>query len=223
MSLKLKALGLGLLAALSVSAVAVMNAGANGEGHFVTTGNTHTHITATEGTLHKIHLVSHGLEGEIGCDESLITTTTTAETSADLSGTATYNKCYTTNGGTPGEVTVTMNGCTYTFTVAKGTVNTTEQTAHLICPHEGLKRVEVHHPNCTITIPPQTVNTGITYTTVLENNIHAITAHVNVQFTTEYHGGLCVFLGTNHTGTLKGTATVRAFNTVGGQVPITAT
>jgi hypothetical protein len=221
MSPKLKALGLGLLAGMSVSAIAVINASANGEGHFVTTGNTHTHIIATEGTSHRSHFVSHGLEGELGCDESLITTTTTAETSADLSGTATYNKCYTTNGGTPGEVTVTTNGCTYTFTVAKGTTNSTEQTKHLICPAG--KAIEVHHPNCTITIVPQTINTGITYTTVLENNIHAITAHLSIQIATQYQGGLCVFLGTTHTATFKGTLTVRAFNTAGNQVPITAT
>jgi hypothetical protein len=46
MSLKLKARGLGIVAAMAFGAVAVMNASANGAGHFVTTGNAHVHVLA---------------------------------------------------------------------------------------------------------------------------------------------------------------------------------
>jgi hypothetical protein len=47
MTLKLKTLGLGILAALCVSVVGTMNASANSEGHFVTTGASHTVVEGT--------------------------------------------------------------------------------------------------------------------------------------------------------------------------------
>jgi hypothetical protein len=223
MSVKIKTLCLGLLAALSVSAFAVVNATANSEGHFTTTGNTHTHITGTESSEHRLHFLMHGLAGEIGCDESLFTATTTTETSIDLTTTAEPKKCYTTNSGQlPGSTTITMNGCTYTFRVAKGSTNSTEQTFHLICPPE--KELEIHHPNCTIKLPPQTFTTGLTYTQVFEDGIHIITVDMNIQFAaTEYEGGICVFTGTTHTGTFGGRLTLRAFNTSGTKVPLTFT
>ncbi|HEX8689023.1 MAG TPA: hypothetical protein VF729_02145 [Solirubrobacterales bacterium] len=231
MSLKLKALGLGLLATLAMSAVVVMNASAAAGGHFVTTGNAHAHIqghvTHPTGGPHNLHLVNHGLEGEIGCDIQSYTATTTTETTTSITVTANYETCYTTvadhSDHTP-DVPVTMNGCTYTFTVApipNQSHNTVEHTAHLVCP-AGAK-VEVHHPNCTVSIHPQTINTGLTYTTVGTGNGHEITMDVNVQFTTTRHG-LCQFIApTNGAGTLRGSVTVTAKNTAGAQIPLTAT
>jgi hypothetical protein len=223
MSLKLKALGLGILAALSVSAFAAVNVAANGEGHFVTTGTTHATIEGTETGVHKTEFTAHGLEGGIVCDEIKYHGTTTAETVTSITITPTYNKCHTTPDGA-GTTTVTMNGCTYTFTVAKGTTDATEQTVHLLCPPG--KSVEIHHPNCTITIHAQTIETGVTYTTLFENGKHTITLDLTkpgITFTTEYHGGICVFTGTTHHGTLHGSVTVEAKTLAGALTNITAT
>jgi hypothetical protein len=226
MSLKLKALGLGLLATLAMSSFAVMNATANTEGHIVAEQD-HWNLKVTEGEevdpetgqKHRVHLISHGIAGEIGCTEpNYGNPTFTAATQGDITLTPTFNGCSTTGSSA---VTVTMNGCSYTFRVAKNTVDTTEQTAHLICPAG--KSVEIHHPNCTIIIHPQTVTTGITLTTKTTLNKHYLTVDVKVQFTSTYEGGICVFTGTNHTGTLSGSATVEAFDTEGKKIGLTAT
>jgi hypothetical protein len=224
MSLKLKALSLGLLA-MALGAVAVMNASANGAGHFVSTGNTHVLVRGAEniGTIHRFEFRSHGLEGGIVCEEAIYPDyTASAETETSIVIKPTYNTCHTTDDLAPhADLTITTNGCSYRFTVASGTTDATEQTVHLECPENA--KIEVHHPNCTITIPPQTINTGVTYKTITEGGIHAITLESNAQFTTEYHGGICIFTGTSHTTTMVGSATLRGFNTLGVQEPVTAT
>ena len=215
MSLKLKALGLGILATLAMSAVAVMNASAESTGHF-TSDVTSTTILGTEvlGTEHRTELTAHGLEGGVVCDEVSYHGHVAGTTTTDISIFPTYKKCHTTPSAVD-TTTVTMNECYYTFT-SGGT-----RTVHLKCPPN--KAIEVHHPNCTITIPEQTV-AGVIYDVIVENGKHIITLTANtVQFTTEYHGGICIFTGTHHTGTLHGSATVRGFDTLGKQVNITAT
>lgn len=217
--MKLKVLGMGLLALMATAAFAVMNASATGGGHFVS-DTTHTTIVGTESGTHRLHLISIGSEGEIGCEKASYHGTAVNETEPSISITPTYENCYTTPEGT--KFPVTPNGCTYVFTVAAGTTNQTEQTVHLSCP-EG-KAIEIHHPNCTITVAgPQTVENAVTYTTVTENGKHALTLHVHARFKSQYHGGICVFLGTNHEGELKGSVTVKGTNTSGEQVNITAT
>lgn len=220
MSLKLKALGLSLLAATAFGAVAVMSASATEGGHFVTTGNTHTTIEAHVDAKTPLHLKIHGLNGEVGCATQTHHGTNTTETFTSVTITPTYAGCTTT--GTETSVPVDVNGCTYTFTVAAGTTDTTEQTAHLLCPAG--QSIKVTHPNCTVTVHPQTVNGGITYTTETNVlNIHDIKMHVNVQFSLTKHG-LCQFVSpTTGTGTLVGTPTVTAKNTAGDQVHLTAT
>ena len=219
MSLKLKALGLGLLAVLATSAFA-MNASATGGGHFVSE-SAHTNIVGTEsGATHRLHLTAVGSEGLIGCSTATYSGTATTATVSQLDITPSYAGCTTT--GTATAVTVTPNGCIYRFTTEVGGTN---GTAHLICPAG--KSLEIHHPNCTITVPGAPLNQnipGVHYTRVTENGKHAITLDVNVSFTTEYHGGICIFLGTHHEGKLNGSVTVIGKDkTTGNPTGITAT
>ena len=222
MSLKLKALGLGLIAALAMSAVTVMNATAGTGGHFYASSGgvqfNHPIIKTTEEGAHKLHLISHGLGGEIGCTESNYETTLTTGKTGTVEVFPSFAGCTTTGSSA---VTVTMNGCSYVFKVAAGTTNETEQTADLKCP--GTNKVEVHHPNCTIKIAPQTNVGNLTFTTDVTEGRHILTFHVNAQFATQFEGGICIFTGTNHTGTLEGSATVEAFNTAGEKIDLTAT
>ena len=223
MSLKLKALGLGLLAMVVMSAFVVMNAAAKTGGHVVAeTTNWNLKVTEGPGEAHRVHLISHGLGGQIGCTvPNYGNPSYSAATQSELTLAPTFGGCSTTGDS---DVTVTMNGCHYKFSVALGTVDATEQTAHLLCPGP-TKFVQVHHDNCTITIHPQTVDTGITYTKITEpgETKDYITVDVNVEFDTTYHSGICIFTGTPHTGTLKGSATVEAFNSSNEKINLTAT
>jgi hypothetical protein len=203
---------------LAVSSFAAMTAGATAGGHFASEV-AHTTIVGTEASGHRLHLKGDFGEGQIGCNQASYSGTTTNTTETAVSITPTYAECSTTGSSA---VTVTPNGCTYTFTVAAGTTSSTEQTAHVVCPAG--KTIEIHHPNCTITVAGgQTVANAATYTPVTENGKHAITMDVSAKFNSQYHGGICIFLGTAHTGELNGSVTVRGTDTAGNPVGITAT
>jgi len=217
MSLKLKVLGLGLLATLAMSAVAVMNASATSTGHFTSDSpNGLTTVEGFEGGSHFTELSSHGLEGGIVCDEATYDGTITGNTTTHITIIPHYTKCKTT-GGTPGEVTVDVNGCSFTFTPGH------HGTVHIDCPVG--KAIEITHPNCTITIPAQTVGTavkGVTYTTDIdpETGKHIITLDANtVHVATQYHAGICIFTGTTHTGTMHGSVTVKGYEDLGPGKP----
>jgi hypothetical protein len=224
MSLKLRALGLSLIAAMALSAVAAMNASATEGGHFVSTGNSHAEVKGFVDpgpAAHGLHLLYHGLEGPIGCNVQSYTATTTTETTTSVTVTPAYANCFTTS-EPDSAVEITVNGCTYTFTVAPiATPNNTEHTAHLVCPTG--KRIEIHHELCKVTVHPQTINGGLTYTTAGSGSTHEITLDVKVQFTITRHG-LCQFISpTNGVGTLQGSATVKGFSKASDQIPITTT
>jgi hypothetical protein len=214
MSPKLKALGLGLLAAVAANAFATMSAPATTGGHFVSSGG-HAEVKGLQvAPGHQLEFVFHGLSGGIVCDTSSYTGTITS-TSTEVLITPTYSSCHTTGSETAS--TIHVNGCQFRFTVAPG--ESTEQTIHLVCPTQPLS---ITHPNCTVTIAAQTVS-GVTYTTVTESGKHALTLDVNVQVSSQYHAGICIFLGTTHTATLKGALTANGFNTAGEPTDITAT
>jgi hypothetical protein len=225
MSTKLKVVGLGLLAMVSVGALAAMNASANTNGHFVTQGNVHAEILGLEEGEHELELTLQGLENGIVCNAASYSGTTTHETEPDITITPSYGACYTT-GSEVGTTVIHTNGCTYTLRVAKSTTNATEQTASLVCPEK--KSLEITHPSCTINVAPQVILTGLTYTTEAEagSGLHLVTLDSNVQFSVTYEGKtLCqMFLGTGpHLATLNGSVTVRAYNTLKQQAHFTAT
>jgi hypothetical protein len=223
MSLKLKALGLSVIAAMAGSSVAVMNASANTSGHFVSEINNLTHVTGFEGpgTAHRLHLTNHGLSGQVGCDTVSYEASIIAGTVNSVTAQPSYANCYTTTVNKP-TVIVHVNGCTYTFRSAAGGTSNTEQTAHLVC--EVGKKVEITYPNCTTSVHPQTVNTGITYTRVIENGKHAVTLDSNAQLSATRHGACQHIAPTNGIYTLIGSATAKGFNGVGGpQVSVTVT
>jgi len=206
MNLELRALGLGLLAAVAISAGLAASAGANGEGHFVT-DLAHTDIEGFVSGDHKLHFSLHGMEDEVGCNTHYYTATPTTATTTSITVTPHYEECVTTSNGiaTP----IEANGCTYTFTVAKGTTDKTEQTAHLLCPAG--QKIEILHLNCTIDIHPQTISSGITYTRKEVKGVHYITLDAAVQVTTTRHGPCQFILPTNGVSTLSGFIVVRAF------------
>ena len=221
MSNKLKALGLSLLASMAVSAVVVMNAVANGEGHFVSE-EAHTVIKGTEGPgeNHRHHFIDEDFpDSKIGCSTVSYLGTTDKVKVTEVVIAPAYSNCSTTGAE---NLTVSVNGCTYKFTAAKNTNDNTEQTVHLICPVG--KKIEIKHPSCTISVHPQTINTGITYTHKTNaNGKTEITLDTHATFSITRHG-LCQFVvPTNGFGELVGSATVQGFHKEGAQRSITAT
>lgn len=221
MSLKLKVLGLGLLAVMATSAFSVMNASAVVSGHF-TSDTSHTLLVGEETKpAHQVKL-QIGNNTKIECTVAKFTGTT-GLTATEVTITPTYSECTTEGGPTPHNVLVTMNGCDYVFK----SNSTTHGTVEVVCPPE--KAIEIHHPNCTVTVPAQipsatTLTGGVTYTTTTENGKHALTANVTVaNIHAQYHGGICIFLGTPQTSTMTGSATLRGTNTAGEPVGITTT
>lgn len=219
MSFKLRALGIGLLVSLAVGAVAVINAAATTGGHFVSDVE-HTIIKGSSNATHFGVLSFHGSEGELVCDESSSEATATSSTVTQLDGSPKLAKCHTK--GSANAVTVDLNGCVERVTIAPGNPETTEQTtADYACPPGAA--IVITHPNCTVTIPQQTGVGSGTYTRITDNGKYAITTQGSSEFTAEFHGGICIFLGTTHKGTSTGSAIVRGYNTLGEQVNITST
>ena len=224
MSMKLKVLGLGLLAVMATSAFAAMNASALTGGHFVSSVS-HTIIKGKETPATGVHVLEFSEEGstsaesKIYCTESSYEGTVQSATVTELTVIPSWEKCHTTT--RTENFTVTENGCDFNFTV-RPEGNTKHNTVHVLCPPD--KAIEIHHPNCTITVPAQTVE-GVVYTRQpASGNPDWITLDSTVKgIESQYHGGICVFLGTNHKSEMSGSVTVEGFNTAGEQVSITAT
>jgi hypothetical protein len=186
-------------------------------GHFAS-GVEHPTIVGSESGEHHLDFIAHGLGGEIGCEKSTYSLTDFDAIAETTVVNPVFEKCTTTGGGT---VLVGFAGCGYRFDVVGGTTSETEQKVDLVCP-AGESPI-VWHANCLMRIPPQNDIGKITYTTAEEGGDHAITLDVNAEFNVQFENGPCTLLGTSQTGTLKGSVTVKAFDTGGEQVDLTAT
>jgi hypothetical protein len=207
----------GLVAAAAMTAIAVNGASASTGGHFSTEVD-HAALGLVEsGSNHRIHIGFEGMESQIGCTTVSHAGTITSATSTQLDLALTYSGCTTTSGS---QVAVTTNGCAYRLTAAAGG---TTGTLDLVCPAE--KAVEIHHPNCAARLRPgdnQNI-AGIHYTTTTEGSKHAITVDTQIQLQSTNHAGICLFIGTERRLLTAGSLTLRAFDTTGAQVSITAT
>jgi hypothetical protein len=218
MSLRLRGLGLAVLAIGAVGAFAAMNASATVSGHFVSDavgGHTIVNQSINPALSHSFNVSIEG-GARIECEQASVQGTASTATMQAVKGAMTLGECHT-EGAAPGTVTVHMNGCT-----GEGTSNSSGSgTGHLLCPVG--KTVELTHPNCTIKVPPQTSG-GFTYTNVTDEGKHTITVDVNsTGYTVHYESGICVFLGTTHTASITGSTIVRATDTNGQRVNITST
>ena len=219
MSIKLKALGLGLLAAMAMGAVAVLNASATTTGHF---GNTatggHALVVGTESGTHRLKFSIDG-GTPIECEEASYHGTVASAAVNSVRVTPTYGKCKT-EGGSAGSVVVDTNECHFVFhsnTKASGSKPSGHATVTVECTDKG--PLVITHPNCEIRIPSQSL-TGVTYTP----NGSEITLDATVGgVAAQYESGICVFLGTSHTGAMNGSVTVKGTNTDGSAASISAT
>lgn len=218
----LKVLGLGLFAALAVSAFVAVSASASATAH---TGGHFTQDSGGTATLHGddegAHQMSlHNFGATTGCNETY-TGTVSAATATSITITPHYTECV--SGGNT--VTVNMNGCTYTFTVRDTEASVKHSPVHLKCP-AGKKAEVIIHSTCTMTFGEQQITEAIVYTTITVNNKHAITADITATGISYEKHGLCEFLspfGTGpHTGaSLTGSVKLTAKNALGNSVNLT--
>lgn len=215
MSGKLKALGLALLVAMAVAATGAVSASAEVTGHIAVEIDDATLV----GSENEVHNSQFSVDGgtPIECGSDSYEGEAGAETLAGFTLKPEYPKCKTAGSETY-NIAITVNGCDYTLKSTSGT----HATFWIQCPSK--QAIEIHHPNCTIKFLPKSNLTGIRYTTLTEAGKHALTVDLTVEnIEVEYHGGICIFLGTNHKGALKGSFTIRATDAGGNAVGITNT
>jgi len=214
------AFGLSLMAALTLIAVNAMSASAITSGHFTSDVST-TILDITEKTTepeksgHEIVLSALG--DEVTCHKPTYTSSFTGTTTQALTVEAKYENC--TNGNKEA-VTVTMNGCDYTFTSR----STGHATTHFKCPNSETF-AEVHGPTGTFTFTTQTPAGGATYTTVTEEGKHALTVNITASEITFTCHGLCAIFGTHPSqkASMTGAVTVTGTDANKNPVNITAT
>lgn len=224
MSLKLKMLGLGVLAVMATSAFAAVNASAKVSGHF-TSEVDHVVLKGEDsfGKKHQLEFQEAGGGTPISCTDATYTGTlseASATTTQEVEIQPEYKNCATTS-GVWNEVTVEVQSTAscgkdaYKFTSATPNAH---GTVHIQC------HITIKHPNCTLTIAPQTPAGGITYTTSSESGKHEITGDVTVtDITATRHQGICIFLGTTGSFNMNGTTTLWGQNSKAERINITAT
>lgn len=198
MSRNLKVLGLCLMAALAMSAVASSTASAwfkSTSHHTIFSGSqvgTNTFAT-TAGTIH--------------CAVATFAGTSTSTESEEVEVEPTYENCTSTPFG---GATVHMNGCKYQIT--------TNGQAHIICT--GTNKIVVTAPFCTITIYPQTLE-GLTFENTGSGSTEEVDATANVSGIHYTQTAGCTHgAGTFSNGHYTGTVKMTGANTAGEHVGI---
>jgi hypothetical protein len=240
MSLKLKALGLGFVAALAMSAMVAVNAGATQSGHF-TSEVAHTILDIKEEGEHRVKLHAFGQPFECEASKVSYHATINSATVTEISGVAptygttpaTWVATHCTAGGQP--AMIHMNGCTYTFT-SRATPEVNHGTVHLVCPGASGPVITINSSlsshDCWVEITPnQTPTGGVTYKTIGTAGAgHELTANVTasgIHAVITTAGGNFFACGTSSTTTataeMTGSVTIKGTNTETKQVGITAT
>jgi hypothetical protein len=226
MSIKFKALGLAVLAALAVGAVSVVSAGAD-SGGVIHSDVQWTHVVgAQEGPSEDNRLHDFTVNDAVTCDSVTYTGSVGGKTPTQLTVIPEYTECHTQKGF---PASIQMNGCGYTLTFADMFVE--HHTAHLQCPTGKTVVATVNPPivgECHVHIPPQTpTEGGVAYTTIVENGKHAQTLNVTAEGVTvnriDTGGGCLGHAGHDNVTSLTATAVLTAYDTNVKQVNLTVT
>jgi hypothetical protein len=210
MNRKLKALGLALVAVAAMTALSAAPASAVWHGE-------------KTGTVKGINIEGEEVfttnAGNVKCEISEYNGTTTATTPGAVKVKPTYKNCQAFGFiGTP----IDVGTCEYEFTTP---VKTTS-TVHIVNCATPLR---VTAFNCEITVGNQGPLSHITWTqggVPSPPNIHDLIAHVTItgiKYTQHSKSFPGCTNGTFTNGTYTGTNTVRAYDSLGNQVPITVT
>jgi hypothetical protein len=214
MGVKGKALA-AVVATVVTSAVGVAGASAETGGHF-TSDVSHMALSGSASGSHGTDLRLRAEDTPIECASESYTGTANATTVPELALSPTFSTCKTAGGES--NVLIDINGCSFVFKIGKKANQ--DNTVELTCPAGNA--IVVTHPNCTATVPPQTLK-GAAYTGITEGGKAALTIDWTASVSVQFHGQICVFLGTNNTGSLAGSFVLTGKDTAGAAVGIEAT
>ena len=192
----LKVLGLAVAAVLAVSVVGVSAASA-AEFHSETAK---TKVTGAQTTTHKFKTDP----GEVTCKVATFAGEQTTATASTITITPTYKEC-TLFSAIFGNIAVSVDfatgECDYVFNASGHT--------EIKCNKAG-GNVTVSGPGCTVTIPPQTLATGNTFSTTGAGTSRDIDVVTNASGIKYSYSGFTCGSGTNTTnGTYTGNTTVQ--------------
>lgn len=195
----IKALGLGLLAALAVSAVAAPTASANPKFHSEFAG-----IFLTGGQTGIVANVLTTDLGEMKCNVVNFTGTQAPMTTTTMTLKPIYDECQMAGEN----AVVTLNGCRYTFHLEEQT-EPVEARMGIECPMG--QELEIDTPECTITIPPQSPLKEVTFTNEGAGTTRSVIADLNVSglHYVEHGAGCASQKQTTENGTYTGAITVK--------------
>lgn len=234
----LKTLGLGLIAAVAISALVAPGLMADSSkhtgGHFTNDaagGDASLEIVETKKPPHTTRFFLFGFKHNIKCTNATYSGGMSDETQTEIELFPGFKDCWLDEAhGDPAKenVTFTMNGCSYKFTIRETEVGKKHSPLHLACPSG--KQIEVvAHGLCTVTVPPQTQTNALTYHTRKKDQKHEITVKVTIPKLKYEKHGLCTFeapagTGPHETGIeLSGAFIIKAYENPTTQVNLTAT
>lgn len=199
-------LGLGLLAALAMTAVAAPAASAN--------PTFHTEFAGTTLTGGQTGLVANVLTtdlGEMKCKVVQFIGSQAAQTTTTMTLKPKYEECKVGMSN----ATVTLNGCAYTFHLEEQ-AEPIEARMGIECPFAGGK-IEIHVGECTITVPAQEPRKTVTFTNEGEGTTRSVVADLNVSgIHYVEHGATCASeTVTTENGTYTGVITVKGEDSEG--------
>jgi hypothetical protein len=203
----LRVLGLTAITALALSAVGTSTASAAPQFHFE---SEHTIITGTQTT---------GLEwafdtGTVKCGIANFGGTSPFATTTTITLKPVFENCLIKEGEEEAvEATITLNGCAFLFHLGANTEHFTG-TMGIECPDFP---IEIHAPECTITIPQQGNLGTVTYTNEGAETTRSVVFDVGLAgiHYVEHGAGCANETQTTNNGTLNGKITVTGENTMG--------
>lgn len=141
-----------------------------------------------------------------------------------------FKECWQGAHGAPGKenITISVNGCSYNFTIRETEVGKKDSPLHLECP-AGQKIEVVSHGLCVTTVPPQEQTNAVTYLTRKQADKHEVTVRLTISKLKYEKHGLCAMVapvgtGPHETGIeVKGAFIIKAFENPTTQVNLTAT
>ena len=217
MTRNLKALGLALVAALAMSAVAASGASAT-PFHF---GSDHSDHVILAGTQHAGEDVFTTDAGTVRCNTATYSgTINEADTATnEVSVTPAYSNCKAFGFI---NVPIHVNGCQYKFTAITKEGSNYEGKVDIVCPGNP---ISITAPGCEVTVGSQNALGSITYTNVGSGTTREVTVDVNISGIHYYQHdtGITCTTGTKTNGLYVGSGLVTGRNAAGTHVGLFVT
>jgi len=202
----LKTLGLTVVAAMALGSVATSTASAAPQFHFE---SEHTIITGTQTEAVALAFDT----GQLKCGVVNFAGTSQVLTTTTITLNPTFDNCKLIHGAEETAATVTLNGCSFLFHLGANTEHLTG-TMGIECPDFP---IEIHAPECTITVPQQGNLGTVTFTNEGAETTRSVVLDLGLGGLdyVEHGAGCASETETTNNGTLTGKITITGENTMG--------